>query len=445
MKKTLLCIATMLCFSTYAQDHFAGISTSKRGGIVTALNNPAELVNLKDTIDVNIFSVSVNAANNQITLKNVFRGDDLEDIIFSGTDPVNGRGEAEVLGPAFAMKIDKWAFGISSAAKVNLAFVDINPELGNALLNSDISGLFYPTNIDYNQRATTTAWGEIGFSVAREVYNNEKHRFAGGVTFKLLFPGSYADMSIDQLNGTLVTTPNDVLLTDATAYVNFAYSGSLADADFSDVSNYTGFFAGGLNGFATDLGVNYQWLDEETKQYKINAGLSVKNMGSMTFKDDENVDNTYSLDIPENEAMSLSDFNGVETIEEAEEVLRNSPYATITESQRDFKVKLPTVLSLYADVKVYNKWYATAYLKQKLNDDNETKQIATQNVFSVIPRYSTEMFEAFIPLSVNEISGFAAGAGFRIGGFYLGSGSVFNVLFSDAEQADVYLGFRFGI
>src|SRR5690606_29176729 len=114
----------------------------------------------------------------------------------------------------------------------------------------------------------------------------------------------------------------------ASANVNFAYSGSLANG-FTDTENYTEFFAGGLNGFAADFGANYQWLDEETKKYKINAGIAFRNMGSMKFTDDNNVDNTYQLNIPEGQYMNLTDFEDVESVEEAEEVLRNSGYAVI--------------------------------------------------------------------------------------------------------------------
>jgi len=54
---------------------------------------------------------------------------------------------------------------------------------------------------------------------------------------------------------------------------------------------------GGLQGFATDLGVNYQWKDED-KKYKINAGMSIRNIGSMTFSDNNNTSNSYTLVIP---------------------------------------------------------------------------------------------------------------------------------------------------
>jgi hypothetical protein len=81
---------------------------------------------------------------------------------------------------------------------------------------------------------------------------------------------------------------------------------------------------------------------------------------------------------------------------------------------------------------------------KKLNKDNKNGQIASQNTFSITPRYSTGFFEAYAPLSNSEIAGFTAGLGFRVGGFYIGSGSLITAAISDSKQADVYLGFRVG-
>ena len=445
MRKYLLSTALLLCLYSYGQEHFAGINTSKRGGILNAVNNPAELTNLKNNYDVNIFMFSTNFANNKISFGDIVNGDNLDELIFTGSEPVNMRVNTEILGPSFAMKMNKWAFGISSAAKLNVSFVDVDVNLGDALVNSGLNSVIGAPFIqtDYNQRAVATAWGEIGLTAAREIYNDETHRFAGGITFKLLFPGSYANMSADEFSGQIVYGPGFVGLTNASANVNFAYSGSLAEG-FEDTGNYTQFFAGGLNGFAADLGINYQWHEDGKDGYKINAGIAFKNLGGMTFKDDNNVDNSYRLVVPEGQYMDLTQFEDVESVEQAEEILRNSGYATIDESTKDFKVKLPSVFSAYADVKVFNHWYATGYIQQKLNDDSNNDQVTVQNIVTITPRYSKDWFEAFAPVSHNEVSGFTAGIGVRLGGFFLGSGSILSAAIGDTEQADAYLGFRFG-
>lgn len=446
MKKTLLLTLAMLGTASFAQEHYSGISTSRRVGLLNANLNPAELTNMQGSYEVNIFNFSINAANNKMTFGDLVGGnDDFEEMLFAGNEPLNMRIDAEILGPAFAMKVNKWAFGISSAANVKASLVDINTTLGNAVTNGGVESIseVYEILDGDSQRATGVSWGEIGLSAARELFNNERHSVSAGVTFNLLFPGTYANMSTSRFSGTITNNFGDVALTNAQAQVNFAYSGSLA-GDFSDSGNFTEFFAGGLNGLSTDIGVNYQWKAIDSTTYKINAGLAIKNLGSMTFKDDNNESTNYTLDVPEGQSIDLNQFEDAESIEEIEDILLASGYLARTGGSRDFKVKLPAMLTAYADVNVYKKWFITGYVQQKLNEDGENDQIVVQNIVSFTPRYSTKFFEAYTPLSFNEVSDFTAGIGFRLGGFFMGSGSILSAALGDTNQADAYLGFRIG-
>ena len=469
MKKTLLCIFSIIGISSFAQDHFSGINTSRRGGLLNANVNPAELTNMRSNYEVNVFNFSANIANNKLSFGDLVGGDDdFEDLIFQGDEALNMRTDVEILGPAFAFQVNKWAFAISSSAKVQASLVDINTTLGNAVTNGGVDNISEVYNIlaSENQRAAGMSWGEIGLSIARELYDSEEHKISAGITFNLLFPGTYANMGASKFEGTITNNFGDVSLTDASAEVNIAYSGSLA-GDFSESDNFTEFFAGGLNGFSTDIGINYRWKDTgmpvaddvmttemgvnnktwkytDPRNYKLNAGLAIRNMGSMTFKDDNNESVNYELDVPTGQFLDLNQFEDAESIQDVEDILLQSGYLTMEDATKDFKVKLPTVFSAYADVKLYNKFYATAFVQQKLNEDNDNDQVTVQNIVSVTPRYSTNFFEVYAPLANNEISGFTAGIGFRVGGFFIGSGSILSAAVSDTDQADAYLGFRIG-
>jgi hypothetical protein len=447
MKIILLFLLPILCSGVYAQEHFAGINTSRRTGLLNANLNPAELVNLHNQYEVNVLNVSANVSNNKVTFGDIVGGEtNFEQLLFSGRDVVNLNADVEILGPGFGMKVEKWAFAITSAAKVKANLTDVDVNLGSSVTTTSMGAILgiSTINTNYNQRVAATTWGEIGLSAAREIYNDGTNKLSAGITFNLLFPGSYANISVDRLQGTITVAGESASLTDARANLNFAYSGSLAN-DFSDGSNFTDFFAGGLNGIATNIGFNYQWLDgQNDNSYKLNAGLAFKNLGSMTFKDDNNVSNNYNLSIPAGEGLNLNQFDQVSNIREIEDVLIQSGYLTQVQSNKDFKVKLPAMLAAYADYNVSGDWYVTGYLQQKLKDDDTNGQVAVQNMGTITPRYSTELFEAYLPLSINEISGFTAGIGFRVGGFFIGSGSVLSAAVSDTNQADAYVGFRFG-
>jgi hypothetical protein len=294
-----------------------------------------------------------------------------------------------------------------------------------------------------------TSYGEIGFSLARTLVDKEKHKFSAGVTLKLLFPGSYANFGLSNLNGEITQVGGDAFLTtNSPATLNIAYSGNLADS-FTNFDDYSKSIFGGLNGFAGDVGANYQWLGDD-KKYKLNAGLSVRNIGSMTFKGDNNASTSYELNLvanPQNPnplGLDLSLFEDIDNLSEVEDILRNNGYLTETPQEKDFTIKLPTVISTYVDLKVIHKLYVTAYLQQKLNDDSANDQVTAPNIFSITPRISLRYFETYIPVTFHEISGTNVGFGVRLGGFYLGSSSMVTALLADSKQGDIYLGFRWG-
>lgn len=454
MKKQLLLCCSLLTLTAFSQEHFSGINISKRSGLLNATVNPAELVNMSRKFDVAVFNTSVNVSNNKIKFNDIMKGENLEEKIFTGSDPTSIRLDVLIQGPSVAMKYKKWAFALASAGNIKANATDVDVNFGNAVTNSFLGSA--QINSNYNQRMNAASWGEINLSAARNIFENDDHKFSGGVTLKLLFPGSYMNMGVDKLQGEVTNdiTTGDVYLYNATANVNFSYSGSLANS-YNDNSNYTSLFAGGLNGIGADFGFNYQWKgkvqestdggDKTIDEYNLNAGLSFRNMGSMTFKDDNNESANYQLNIPTTNPLNLADFENSESVRDIEQILIDRGYLTKQSSNGDFRVKLPAVLNAYVDYKIHNKWYVSAYTQQKLSDDSQNNFTTIQNIITLTPRFAGKNYELYLPLSSNEVSGFTTGFGFRLGGFFLGSGSIVTAALNNSKQADIYMGFRFGI
>jgi hypothetical protein len=84
----------------------------------------------------------------------------------------------------------------------------------------------------------------------------------------------------------------------------------------------------------------------------VNAGVSVKNIGGMTFKDANNASNNYALNIPPSSTnglgLNLNEFQNVNSLEEAETILLNSGYL-INTSQKNIKVNLPSTFIAYVE------------------------------------------------------------------------------------------------
>jgi hypothetical protein len=383
-------------------------------------------------------------ANNKIAFSDITSDADFETLIFQGNSPVNARIDAEILGPGVAMRWMKWGFAITTKAHAKFDMVDIDPTIGNAITNDNIILNTTLLNNSNNQRLSGTSYGEVGLSAARTFFENDNHKFSAGVTLKILFPGSYSNFGLNQLNGTVTeNATGGYLTTNTPAVLNIAYSGNLADS-FTNFNDYSQSVFGGLNGFAGDIGFNYQW--KKGKDYKLNAGLAIRNIGSMSFDDDNNASTNYILDIQPTiqnpQGLDLSLFDNVDNLSQVEDILNNNGYLTETSGQNNFKVKLPTVLSTYVDLKLVPKFYVTAYLQQKVNKDSGNDQITVPNIFSLTPRVNLGFFEGYIPVTFNEISGTNIGLGFRLGGFYLGTSSLVTALVSDSKQGDIYTGFR---
>lgn len=86
---------------------------------------------------------------------------------------------------------------------------------------------------------------------------------------------------------------------------------------FLNFDDYSKSVYGSLNGFGADVGINYQWKDENAandainkdkankNKYKLNAGIALRNLGGMTFKDSNNESTNYVLEIQGAESLNL--------------------------------------------------------------------------------------------------------------------------------------------
>jgi hypothetical protein len=440
---------------TNAQEHFGGINFSSRTGILNGIQNPSELANLSNDFEVQLFATSFSLSNNKISTDDFFGESNFEEIIFEGEEEVNLRFDSEILGPGVAFKFKKWTFGVNSRAFAKFNLINIDTRIGDAIANTGLNTLTGSTAVlmsENNQRLNGVSWGEIGLSAARKIFETERSSISAGATIKLLFPGSYANFGLTKLVGTVTNVGTTSYLNNVEdVNLNVEYSGNLGN-DFTSNSDYFQSLFGGLNGFGFDLGFNYRFVnpnDDNKKNYLINAGFALRNVGSMNFKDDNNSSTNYNLNIestPQNPfGLDLIAFENVTSLEQVEQILTESGYLTGDKNNNDFNVQLPTTLNFYADVKIVHSFFLTVYTQQKVNDDNENSQITTQNVISITPRLSRNNFEMYSTWASNEISGITGGLGVRAGGFFIGSNSFISSYIGNSKQIDFYLGLRFGI
>jgi hypothetical protein len=449
MKKQLTLIVIMSFFMTFAQEHFGGVSTSKRVGITNIANNPSELANLSSKFEVQLMGTSILFANSKIGYKDIAGGSDLKNLLFKDKDPINLSLNSELSGPSFAIKLLGFGFALTSKANVRADLINIDPTLADALTNKGANNDLLLTTLtnSSNQRMNATVWGEVGLSAAHAIYKSENHKINAGVTFKLLFPGAYTNAGVAISSGQIENNLGNLQLKNTKADVNIAYAGSLAN-NFTNVNDYTKALYGPLSGFCGDVGMDYQYKPDG-KDYRLKIGAALKNYGSMTYKASNNESLDYKLSIQGTQSLNLNQFQNVQSLSEVEDILitnnnnGNISFNTNT-TRKDFKVNLPTVFNIYADLKIISKVNITFFAVQKVNQANDNNQITAYNSLTITPRINIGLFEAFVPVNKNEISGTNAGIGFRLGGFYIGSNSAVSAVLANTKQIDFYTGFRFG-
>ncbi|MCH7408691.1 DUF5723 family protein [Belliella sp. DSM 111904] len=445
MKKLFLpmLLITLGFEQALAQTSFIGVQNSPRKGIISATMNPAEINNLHKKVDVNFFSFNGSVSNNIISFGDIFEyGGDVVDVAFQRADgPVNFRSMANILGPSIGIKSGKWAFGLTTQVFTKADIVDFDPTLGQSLLDIQFAGQSNSVAIatEYNQRINATAYGEVGFVVGREIFDTEKHKLSVGATAKILMPGVYANVGLDKFRAEINQVNTAVSVTKASGSLNFSYSESdLNGSNFGLGSN--GFNIGSPNGFGLDLGANYQIKDDRGRT-KLNTGLSLMNLGSMTFAKGQ-TNNTYSIDIPEGDSFRIDQLEG--NFEEIENQLISSGYFTRSSETTGIRTSLPSVISAYAEMHIIGVLHGSAFIQQRFGDVNSNQQLSSQNVLVLTPRVVLGKLEIYSPWTQTEISGFNGGLGLRYGGFFVGSNSLLTGFTADSKQADFHMGLSWG-
>ncbi|MCH7402125.1 DUF5723 family protein [Belliella kenyensis] len=445
MKKLFLLIL-LISFGfgqAFAQTSFVGIQNSPRKGIISATMNPAEINNLHKKVDVNFFSLNGSVSNNIISFGDIVNyGDDVLDVAFQRADgPVNFRSVANILGPSVGIKSGNWAFGLTTQLFTKADIIDFDPTLGQSLLDIQFSGRnnSFAIATEYNQRINATGYGQVGFVVGREIFENDKHKFSVGATAKILIPAVYANVGMDRFRAEIVQVDTEVSITNATGSLNFSYSES--DFNNSNIgSNQNGFNFGSPSGFGLDLGANYQIKDDKGRT-KINTGLSIMNLGSMTFAKGQ-TNNTYTMNIPQGQSFRLDQLEG--NFEEIENQLIASGFFTRTVETNGIRTNLPSLIAAYAEMHIIGVLHASAYLQQRFGNINSNQQLSSQNLFVITPRVVLGKFEIYSPWMQTEVAGFDGGLGLRYGGFFIGSNSILTGLSENSKQADFHMGLSWG-
>jgi len=438
--KKLLILFFVLTFSIFSRSQsYLGYYHDNYAGVQSVLFNPASIVDSNFRTDINLFSASVMGTNDYygVNVLDLFKGGyNLEtDAKFFESNSNNFVLNADIMGPSFMFNIKpKHSIALFTRARAVINIHDINGEVFNQLTD-DFSATESFNLAAGNFNMTGNSWGELGLSYAGVFFNKGKHFLKGGLSLKYLqgiantyTQGNNVTMNYEYNSALPVT--NTIATTGTLTYGgNKDFSDSFDSLDFDSKSS----------GIGGDLGLVYEYRPEfnnsTENKYKLRLGLSVTDIGSIKY--DDNEQKMYDLNKTVTEAQyenanSLGDF-------------LDANY-TVIESKKSVKTVLPTALHANLDWNFFRKFYVNVNGDINMTDKKALNSSAIANTVSVTPRYESKWFSFYVPLNYMDYRGFQAGAGFRAGPLFVGSGSVITNLVSDESKGfDVHMGLKIPI
>jgi outer membrane protein OmpA-like peptidoglycan-associated protein len=446
MKKIsiILCFLVGIVSAVTAQD-FMGYINSNYSGVQGTDLNPANVVNSRYKVDVNLIGFSTSLYNNYVGLKrealkkdsygHYYAFDDtlfMEHYLIPRDDRKVNKSiyfSNQIYGTSFMVSVgEKNAFALKARLRTVFNVDGLEPDLAKLIYNE----LDYPTlwsqrlNNKYLSVQTMT-WAEYGLTFGHVFKDEGAHFFKAGATLKYLQGIQSAYMHIKNL---------DYEFTDDTTMSLFHSEVSYGHSNNFDESNTpTGFKQISNLSFGGDIGFVYEWRPDYEKykydmdgktglwrkdknKYKLKIGVSAVDLGYVKFKKGR-FSHNFTADIG---YWNLHAFDTVSSVASFDTVLRNT--FVMNDGDQYYKMNLPTAYSLQVDYNIWKDVYAnfTAYWSPRSKNNRE--KIHDITTFSITPRWDHKWFGVFIPVSYDVTGLFKAGAALRIGPLIVGTNSL---------------------
>jgi len=377
--RIFLLVIIVISFPSHAQEMF-GIVNSNFAGVNGLEINPANTINSKVYLDVNIISLGAFLENNYLYIHK----EDYSFLEFLKKNPTlpeygkdslpfdhyweKGREyvyqNLKFIGPSAMMINGDHAFGIHSAVRAISAIWRIPYHLANFMYEDlsfkDQHNINY---IDNNYSFSNLVWMEVGafYSTILRQYN--RNRWSAGVSINRLFAYTGSYMYVNSLDY--------IVLNDSTADIpnlNGETGFSLPiDYDNNDYINDQGLFRGG--GFSTNIGISFQRMKkvyrksrykklchQNYKDYIYRIGVSIIDLGYINFKKNAQQHdftdvNHYWENINQTEFTSINQF-----FRELSGRFYNGDSTRSLVADK-FTMYLPTALSAQIDYHYRDNWY----------------------------------------------------------------------------------------
>ncbi|MBN2398930.1 MAG: hypothetical protein JXI33_01170 [Candidatus Aminicenantes bacterium] len=455
MKRSLFSVfmfVFLIALPVLAQES-VGFNTSKWGGVLAVSQNPANTFSFDLKYDIHLFSVSVTADNNYLSMhqSELSSGADIKDVLKPNQSVKNASAlfNVEAIGPSFLMRLsakDALAFSTKNRVLINVDDIPLDAAnmLYDVLLGAGANN--YSFSSDYTS-INANNWIEYAFTYGRLLINRGSHRLRSGITLKLLQGvGAYA-LTVRNFQSQLEIA-NDIV-DKVTAEIAYGHTQNLTWGNDNN-----SWLKNEAMGVGLDIGAVYEYYPSgatgeadingestQSSDYKFKIGFAILDLGGITYQKKLGSRN-FNADV---DVLDIVVFDAIENQADINAVLNNIAGVTPDPSDNGkFTMDLPARINANVDVRIFKGIYfnlnPVIALSGGKGDSYRIHQ-RTMSYFSL--RIEKPWLGIYIPGSIGGLGGFRLGIGLKLGPLLIGSSSLFSTLVSGQTQAaDIFIGLR---
>ena len=455
MKLILSLTALLLFIITVHAQSFVGYRSGNYAGVNGVFFNPAYAANSRYHWDLNLVQVNASVYNDAASYKlnsftKNFNSDEILNKLY-GSHNANALVNVDVLGPSLLFSINsKTAFAFTTRYRVFGNLRNVDGTLLQSIKAEDAPASFDINN--NNMQVAATAWAEAGVTWANVLYQSDKHFLKGGISLKYLGGISNASISTHNLNASITqdVTKDSYFAGNASGDINLLFAGtSPSNMSANDLTKFKG------SGAGIDVGLTYEYRPNSDKYklengsynrsanlYKVRASVALLDLGSIRFTPDPERSGNYTAGITGSNQFDLSalntDIDNIKTAFDANPAL----FTPATTSTDKYKVSLPSSLMAEVDYHFSKGLYLNLASHLALAKSNDTYKMSNLNSVIATPRLETQFIGLYVPLQINNMTGFDAGAAIRFGKLVIGSSNILTAL-GGSKMVNAYVGIRF--
>jgi hypothetical protein len=463
-------LAIACCFPATPKvnaQSFHGLNISNFQGIHGMYINPSSLVDSRYKMHTNISAIGTSFTNDYLslelpfTLMQLIRGK----VPASAKNPsgqiqwsdawlveqLNGKPKnvaynLEWRGPAAMFSLTpRLAIGAGVRTRLGFALNNVDEQLARTLRSGIDTNYTRALSGDNAFNLNMNSFQEVSGSLALVLINKKSKYLKVGGTVKALFGlGSlYLNNRGLELDARNFDSLGINRMEMELGYTNADFIQNLSKGILAASiprPNFNGF------GIGYDLGATMEWRPEFTEalqsknRYLLRLGVSLLDLGGIQYKKDVtaySVSRTTPLLFEEDSAFSASFQEGVD-----QGLAWMKDYAqrnlNFREEQKNFRVNMPSTLSVQLDYNVFRSFYLGMLWNQSFVSRSSIN-FRRPSGLVFMPRLETRLLEFSIPMSItNDYRDAGLGAFLRLGPVYFGTDN----LLSTVKKAG-FNGFNF--